>query len=312
MGEAPAVETPAPRNGWRAVSPPADTPAAPVLTQKAVPEVARIFAPQVLSTPAPEFATTISPDGKLLLFNRTSDDRKTIYLMQSEWENGAWSKPKLASFADSNYRDVDPFFTPDGRYLFFSSNRPRRGKAGKDFNIWVVEKKETGWSKPVALGKSVNTPEDEIFTSLTADGHLYFTRMGEDARSIVRSELAGKKYQIGVVQPIPTGDSRFGNPAISPNEKFLIFHADGLDGFGKADLFLSWRNADGAWSEPQNLGVYVNSPEVEFAPSISPDGQWLYFTSERAGMVQDFAEGERRPGDLYRVALPPILETLEK
>lgn len=291
---------------------PAAVPTTPRITKKSVPESAKIFAPAVLSTAAPEFATAISPDGASLLFNRMSDDRKTMYLMLSERTDGAWSEPKVAPFSSSEHWDVDPFFTPDGRYLFFSSNRPRRGKSGKDFNIWVVEKKEDGWSKPLALGKSVNTSDDEIFTSLTTEGHLYFTRMKKDSRAIVRSELRGKKYQLGVDQSIAEGAGKFGNPAISPDEKFLIFSSDGLDGFGKSDLFLTWRSADGSWSEPQNLGVYVNSPEVEFAPSISPDGQWLYFTSERPGMVQNFAEGERRPGDLYRVALPPILETLER
>lgn len=276
--------------------------------------LAVMLAPQVISTAAPEFASTVSPDGKLLLFNRTNADRSQVYLMQSRWENGAWSQPELVPFTDTTYRDVDPFFTPDGNYLFFSSNRPRSGTQSSDFNVWTVKKTPTGWGQPHVFGSTVNTEYDEIFTSLTREGHLYFTRMGDDLRKIVRCEFSNKNYLTGVNQALPIGDARVGNPAISPDETFLVFMADGgnFPTYGGPDLYLSWRNADGAWSEPQNLGELVNSAYVEFAPAISPDGKWLYFTSERPGVVGDFAEGERRPGDLYRIYLPPILEKLRR
>ena len=85
----------------------------------------------------------------------------------------------------------------------------------------------------------------------------------------------------------------------------------GLEGFGEADLYICWKNTDGTWSKPINMGEEINSEYVEFAPSISADGEYLYFTSERPGMVQDFEEGKRRPGDLYKIYLSPVLEKLK-
>lgn len=274
-----------------------------------------LFAPHIISTAAPEFAMTVSPDGKTAFFNRTNDDRSKIYLMQSKMENGGWGAPVVASFSDTLYREVDPMFTPDGKYLFFSSTRPLKGETEPgDFNIWVSPRTATGWSRPQPLGKEVNSGATEIFTSTTKEGHLYFTRMGDGGeREIMRSELKNGKYQPAVAQDILTEGATFGNPAISPDEKFLVYFCEGENWatFGSSDLYICRRNDDGKWAEPLNMGVAVNSGYTEFAPSISPDGKWLYFTSERPGLIQDFKVGERRPGDIYRVLLAPVLEKIK-
>lgn len=279
--------------------------------KKSVPQKAEILAPEVLSSDLPEFATAVSPNGKLLLFNRTTEDRKKMYMMYSIWENGTWGEPQNVHFSDGTHRDVDPSFTPDGGYLFFSSNRPLKNRKGDDFNVWVCKIEGTEIGKPQALTKNVNTENTEIFTSLTKEGHLYFSRRGENMRDIIRCELKDKKYQPGEIINLNTGEARIGNPMVAPDESYIIFNGTGMDGFGQADLYLCWKNPDGSWSTPLNMGEEINSEYVEFAPSISSDGQILYFTSERPGMVEDFEEGARRPGDLYSVYLPPILNKLK-
>ncbi len=52
-------------------------------------------------------------------------------------------------------------------------------------------------------------------------------------------------------------------------------------------------------AEPLGGGVY--SPFADFAPALSPDGRLVYFTSERPGVVPGGPDGERPPGDIYRV-----------
>ena len=279
--------------------------------KKALPHKAELFAPDIISSEAPEFATAISPDGKLLFFNRTSPDRSTIYMMVSHLENGIWSQPENASFSNGKYRDLDPSFTPDGRYLFFSSDRPLNSRNDGDFNIWVVENKTDGLGKPHALTQNVNSTDTEIFTSLTKSGHLYFSRMGKNKRDIIRCELKDKKYQPGEIQNISGAEFKPGNPMVSPDEKYMIFSAEGPNSFGKTDLYICLKNADGTWSDAKNLGGDINSEYADFAPFISADGQYLYFTSERPGTVQDFAEGKRRPGDLYKIYLLGVLEKMK-
>jgi hypothetical protein len=48
-------------------------------------------------------------------------------------------------------------------------------------------------------------------------------------------------------------------------------------------LWISFRNAAGAWSEPVKLGPEVNSPETELCPIVTADGKYLFFLSQRDG-----------------------------
>jgi len=70
-------------------------------------------------------------------------------------------------------------------------------------------------------------------------------------------------------------------------------------GLGGTDLYAS-RSRDGAWSPAQNLGAIINSPSADFAPAFSPDGRYLFFTSERPGIAPAPASG-RPPGDIYQI-----------
>jgi len=74
-----------------------------------------------------------------------------------------------------------------------------------------------------------------------------------------------------------------GTCAISANGRTLIFTAcEGRQGYGKCDLFVSYRKGD-EWSVPKNLGPEVNSSAWESQPTLSADGNTLYFISDRQG-----------------------------
>jgi hypothetical protein len=60
------------------------------------------------------------------------------------------------------------------------------------------------------------------------------------------------------------------------------------------------------WSPARNLGPAVNSPFADFAPAFSPDGKYLFFTSERPGIVPTPATGARPPGDIYQIEVAAL------
>ena len=75
-------------------------------------------------------------------------------------------------------------------------------------------------------------------------------------------------------------------PFIPPDETFLMFYsagrADNLTPNGMTgDLYIAFRDAEGQWGEPQNLGVPFNSSSEEATPTLSPDGKYLFFASNR-------------------------------
>ncbi|MCQ2299507.1 MAG: OmpA family protein [Bacteroidales bacterium] len=70
------------------------------------------------------------------------------------------------------------------------------------------------------------------------------------------------------------------NYALSPDGKITILALDGEGGMGGKDLFVSY--LDGyQWSEPQNMGIQVNSRADEDQPAFAFDGKTLYFVSNR-------------------------------
>lgn len=257
-----------------------------------------IFGEGFVSTELPEFATTFSPDGTEVFFNRMPADRSRIEMLVSRFVDGSWTEAEALPFSGT-YRDVDPFVSGDGSRLYFSSDRPDDdGQEAGDWNTWYVERDGSGWGEPVRLGSEVNSEAAEIFVSLTDSGTLVFRRSNDDARDIYTAERKGEGF--ASPQPIPgLGLEDPGNPLIARDGSFLIV-ASSVEG-RSGDLFISFRQGN-QWTPARNLGESVNSVYADFAPGLSPDGKYLFFTSERPGLVAETVEG-RRPGDIYQVEL---------
>ncbi|HRK75523.1 MAG TPA: hypothetical protein PLL64_14660, partial [Rhodothermales bacterium] len=76
------------------------------------------------------------------------------------------------------------------------------------------------------------------------------------------------------------------------------------------DLYATKQIGANRWSPPLNLSR-INSTYADFAPSFSPDGKTLLFTSERPGIVKDAPKDKRRPGDLYQIPFSALLPDLK-
>ena len=268
-----------------------------------------LLPPGTINSPDPEFGLALTNGNTRLYFNRTSPDRSRILLLESRFENGQWTLPNLPAFSDTSFRDIDPCWVPSGNGILLSSNRPLPGTASSDFNLWLAAPDNR---TPTALGPGVNSPADEVFCSMNRSKNLYFARFNDRKAAIYRYAMEQAPSQDAQRLTFPGVDSMvsLSNPAISPDERYLVFTSGDLPGYGSADLFIARRLTDGSWSRPRNLGETLNSPFTDFAPAFSADGKTLFFTSERPGVVQDFPAGKRRPGDLYHVSLDALLDKL--
>lgn len=105
-----------------------------------------------------EGACTISADGRHLIF--TVCGERGCDLFESRKTGNVWTVPKsLGAAINTPSWDAQPSLSADGRELYFVSDRPG-GRGGYD--IWYSRLEETGWTKAVNLGTSINTPFDEI------------------------------------------------------------------------------------------------------------------------------------------------------
>jgi hypothetical protein len=247
-----------------------------------------LFAPGIVSTGMDELNAVFFPDGKELCFSVTYGQMRWALVMMRE-ENGRWTPPEVAPFSGV-YSDVDPSASPDGKRLYFCSNRPRSGDGGaaeKDFDIWYVEKTKEGWSEPVNLVAPVNSEANEFYPSFTRDGTIYFQSWragGIGEADIYRSRLEDGSYKEVECLPEPVNSEVFeGDAFIAPDESYIIVSTYREDEhYGSSDLYISFRDEAGGWSELINMGPEINSPGGENCQILSPCGKYLFFTSRRS------------------------------
>ena len=242
------------------------------------------FAPGIISFGFHENGIVFSSDGNELFYS-TSDSKyayKTfIYLKK---EDNEWSTPEMAPFSGSYYNH-SAFFSPDGKKMYFSSTRPVSSSSDskKDLDVWVIERDENRWGNPVHLDSPLNTDKSEQITSIAANGSIYLRTNYEAGKwGIYISRLENGRYTAAekLGKTINAGYNE-GNPFVSPDERFMLFKSGRPGGYGGTDLYVSFRQKDGSWGEPINLGSEINSPEHELEPRFSPDGKYLFFTSFR-------------------------------
>jgi Tol biopolymer transport system component len=266
---------------------------APTASLPAPPDAPVLFAPGLVSTAAPEFAITFTPDARALYFNRASEDRSALVIMESRWTGTEWSVPRPAKFS-GKHRDVDPFVASDGQRLYFSSNRPGGVSSRGDLDTWFVERTSVGWGNPRNAGRPFNSDSADVFVSEMRNGTTIVGSNRSGTSRIFAARRQGDSWEepqaLDVAAP---GD---GNALISPSGRFLI-HVRATP-TGAADLWVACRRPDG-WAASVPLQGGVNSSFADFAPALSPDERLLFFSSERPGIAAAVPAGTRPPGDIY-------------
>jgi outer membrane protein OmpA-like peptidoglycan-associated protein len=145
---------------------------------------------------------------------------------------------------------------------------------------------------PTNMGPNVNTPDFEYFPVLTADGQtLVFTRNKRRSEAMDYQEdfyisLLNKEGQWGLAMnigdPINTDDNEGAQTMTADGQQLFFTGCNRKGGLGSCDIYRSLREGR-SWSRPENLGQPVNSNKWESQPSISSDGNTLYFSSNRGG-----------------------------
>ncbi|MBR4146500.1 MAG: OmpA family protein [Bacteroidales bacterium] len=122
-----------------------------------------------VNDPAWDSQPCLSLDGKELFFASRRNGNADLYHCYRD-EDGHWSEPEnLGPVINTKGTEMAPFLHPDGKTLYFSSEK-HPGMGGYD--LFVSRCNEKGeWSEPVNLGYPINTPGDEINFIVAADGH---------------------------------------------------------------------------------------------------------------------------------------------
>jgi Tol biopolymer transport system component len=200
-------------------------------------------------------------------------------ILVSSCTDTGWSAPTRPAFAGDGV-EADPWFTADGRTLYFISTRSRDGVKGTNLEIWMVERDSAGtWGAPTRLPEPVNSPGAEWFPRPAPDGWLYFGSdrpggLGATDLWRARRDSTGAWSAENLGAALNTAGDEY-EPLPAPDGSRMILMADG-------DLFESRRTPAG-WSPRRKLPPAVNQPGMKVGAVFSPSGRSLLFARDTQG-----------------------------
>ncbi len=245
---------------------------------------------------------TISPNGKTIILSHEKDEGDYNLFVSHLNGDGSWTKQIPIDEINSAYNDKGPEFSSDGKFLYFHSDRPG-GNGGYD--IWYSFRNgDDRWSRPVNLGKFINTTSNEIDPAISPDKEEIFF---SSDRPVSNEDLGIEKpdYDLYVAnadrksfsatEDIIPRPPEYKNPknlinlnspanerkaVITLRENTIYFSSDRGGGYGGYDLYRSYF-VGGKFLDPINFGPPINSEFDETSPTMTLEGFGIYFSSNR-------------------------------
>jgi hypothetical protein len=249
----------------------------PYLGQQPPRDRTQVFLPETLK-PASGFHSSVvfNGAGDTACWTEMANGRSHCSAMI----DGRWTPPELMPF-DPEFGVREPMFAHGDRRLYYLSRRPLQHDPVNRERIWFVERTASGWSAPRVIDDVVAAHPTHWQFSFTAGGDLYFTSEtdgvgGEQDIYVSRFRDGAHLAPESVGEAVNTGLREF-CPFVAPDESYLIFARSVPEERGRSDLFISFRDADGSWTEAVNMGDEVNSLANDVSPVVTPDGRYLVF-----------------------------------
>ena len=237
----------------------------PYLGQTPPGSTPKAFSPRGRSTEHRDGSGFFTPDMKEFYFTRKShkDNKWSLVVFQSK--NDTWHESVVGP------RVGRPVITPDNQTMLL----------GKHY----MERTKTGWSEIKSLGPHFENIR--IMRLMASSQGTYYFDEASESGPIRYSRLINGKREKPKPLDIDLGEWN-AHPNIAPDESYLIWDAVKEGGYGDSDLYISYRQPDGAWGEPINLGDSINTEAEENSASVTPDGKYLFFNrylgEDNAGM----------------------------
>lgn len=195
---------------------------------------------------------------------------------------------------NSEYSELNPLLSPDGKTLYFSrKNHPENvgGVTDKE-DIWYSELDTAGHWKLAQNLTQLNNPGPNFInyiSSVTPDGKSAVVLLGNQYNEKGKM-LAGVSVSSNVdgnwskPQALNIKDdynfSEKANYFMANNRRTLLLAVEREDSEGDRDLYVSFQNTDSSWTRPLNLGKTINTASEESSPFLAADDKSLYFSSK--------------------------------
>lgn len=229
----------------------------PYLGQKPPGLIPELFAPGIVSTDDLEIEGIFSPNMDEFYFVRQrKGEHPKIHTIQCK--DGVWQRTAV----EERYGELA--ISTDGKTMYLG-NQCRNRTA-------------SGWSEVQSLGPLFEKFPIMRLTASAANTYVFDER--EEFGVIRYSRLIDGKRE----EPQPFGKEinsgkLTAHPFIAPDESYLIWDSEREGGYGRTDLYISFRQEDGSWGPAINLGDEINSENQDIYGSVTPDGRYFFFSS---------------------------------
>ncbi len=234
------------------------------------------WAPAGITSPQFESHPAFDPLTGDLYFVRSSPQFSGWRILVSHCGAEGWTTPQPPDFAGPGV-EADPFFTADGKSLYFISTRATGSTRSKDLDLWRVDRAVDGrWGTPTRLAEPVNSAGAEWFPRPAPDGWLYFGSdrpggLGGNDIWRARADAQGR-WTVENLGPAINGPANEYEPLPAPDGRRLLVMADG-------GLSIAERDGSG-WAKSVKLGPDVNANGSEIGALWSPSGRSLLFARD--------------------------------
>jgi len=272
---------------------------------------------------------TFFPDGKRMILSRTLEpegkqEKDVNYnrfgLFYSEiTDDGNWSAPTPMPFNHPDFSVGYPALDPTGSKLYFASDMPG-GQGG--FDLYVSELSNGAWQEPVAVSGSVNTAANEVFTSISKDGTLYFSSDkpgGSGGLDIYYSEYSPAGWMQPVAMPHPVNGitDDFGVHIDQDGNGYFSSNRSGNDDIYKMKrhfVSIKFRVVDVQDKSPvKEATILVKDEEGNIIAKLNPDANGLTFMEGMPGEQYDIAvQGDGYEEYTTQVSIPEQAVELEE
>jgi len=239
------------------------------------------FAPEILKAVSPWVSgIAFSKDGTECFLHVGDATYSGANMYYSKCVNGAWTPLVEPSFLAGFSFSCEPVFSKDDNTLLFTAK-----KAGGSTDFWTVTRTTTGWGNLLAMPAPLNTDTNEFRGSFASDGAFYFgsERVSSGINQVFKAtKNAGGAWETEKLGAPVNALSYDGDPCIAPDGRFLVYYAGRANGYGRVDLYVTFRDGKGGWGSPINLGPTFNGPDDEFGACLSQDGKYLFFNRHTA------------------------------